>query len=405
MELIGDRIVIKERGMKTRFRGECPDVPLSEAISTEDLYGDEPVGERLHVTLRLWKRGIISENMLFYDDALSEAIASQMLEGAIGAAGHDGGQFPPIVAYWVGIYEDKDGVFWGKAYIPPGETRDTVRRMKGLNLGIETSILGSGEPISEDGVMRVSNFVLERMDVLLPNTAAVRMPRDMTITKESIQHEDKPMPDNIEITIDDVPKSIREQIVKEAKSAATAQRVNELEAEVASLQESVSAYGSIRAIFGNDVDSETLIESVAEMHRTLEALRSMFPEAQDIQVHISAMRDRYVEARQQAHESRVAQAIAQATDWKVSSDANRAALDAVRKQIAQSITVDADADDDAVVEAVNQTVETMKPILEAVKLGMAGPPAAVHSTPERKGSAVDDATLDDIYAKVGKKRS
>jgi len=228
----GQRVQVREF-KPHRFKGEIPDVPTYDLIDKELLYqGDS---DPFHVTLAVMRVGEVSDNGLLYDAELVERIEEQ-LAGSGGIRGHLGffnmDEYPVEEIHWVGHWRRDDGITWAKGYIPPGETREDVRRKKATGGSIGTSIFGWGE-LEEvaDDVYKLRNFELETLDLVPAKRAALKMGAwsGFKITKETEKQEE--IMAEQELTMADIPEALREQIVREATINAD-ERVAKLQAEL-----------------------------------------------------------------------------------------------------------------------------------------------------------------------------
>lgn len=162
------------------FRGPIPEVSTYETVDVALLeQGDD---DPMYVTLAVMKVDEVSDNGLLYDEALVASVERQ-LEGSGGIRGHlsfmNEFDYPVEAVHWVGHLRDDDGVTWAKGYIPPGETREDVRRKKATNGRIGTSIYGYAAELIEDedrdGVYRLEDFDLITLDLTPGKRASLKM--------------------------------------------------------------------------------------------------------------------------------------------------------------------------------------------------------------------------------------
>lgn len=163
----------------SEFKGGYPDVPTAAGVDVDALTaGDE---DPFFVTLPVAELDVTSANKIYFDADLVKAIERQISEKRpVGLMGHIPADerataFPIPVIHWVGAARQGKTV-WGKGYIPPGEVREFVRRLKSTGAKIATSIYGIGDHTwdSARGAWSLSNFVLESIDLAPPERASVQ---------------------------------------------------------------------------------------------------------------------------------------------------------------------------------------------------------------------------------------
>lgn len=154
------------------FKGKFPNVPISPKVNLDELTAGDK--EPFFVTLPIAQVNTVSNNRRFYgEDVVNafERIVNEELPGALmghlppDEANH---AFPTEAAYWVGA--KRLGEFlWGKAYVPPGEARERIRRYKALGKKLATSIdatlkgtwdstLGAMRMLAEDAKLHSIDF-------------------------------------------------------------------------------------------------------------------------------------------------------------------------------------------------------------------------------------------------------
>lgn len=132
-----------------------------------------------YVVLPIAESGRVSGNSLAYDGALVSTIAEQ-LSGLGGIRGHipddqRSTYFPVEDVDWIG-HKLVGETLYAKGYIPPGETRDYVRRLKARNGKLSTSIYGEGVLMEQkDGTRRLSSLNLEAVDLAPAARAALKI--------------------------------------------------------------------------------------------------------------------------------------------------------------------------------------------------------------------------------------
>ena len=182
-----------------QFRGERPQVDVDPSVDKQMLFGDEE--NPFFIELPISKIGAVSRDGLVHDEALLTSIERQLV-GAEGIRGHlrddeRGSAFPIPSVFWVGKKRVGDTLY-GKGYVPPGETRDDVRRRKAVNGTQPVSIYGRGHKIQMDnGQYRLAPFVLEQVDLAPSSRAALdlgafEITRQMAPASEPGQEQEEP---------------------------------------------------------------------------------------------------------------------------------------------------------------------------------------------------------------------
>ena len=176
-----------------RFKGDFPVVPTYPHVDVPMLEeGDE---KPCYVTLPIAEIGRIADSGLEYDEELVTTIAEQMQDGSGGIRGHLKDEelptaFPLDAVHWVGhVMEGK--TLWAKGYIPPGESRDDIRRKIARGGTIGPSLFGAavremssrkpGRP-----TWRAKNFKLDQVDLAPANRASLRNMHGAVLTREMI---------------------------------------------------------------------------------------------------------------------------------------------------------------------------------------------------------------------------
>jgi hypothetical protein len=231
------------------FRGDFPDVPISPQVDLESLTnGDE---KPFFVTLPVARIGEVSANGLLYDEELVTEIEGQMI-GKGGIMGHikpeeRDSKFPIEDVDWVGTTREA-GTTWGKAYVPPGQTREFIRRLMARGGQLATSIYGpyaKREPLS-DGRFRLRGLKLESLDLAPADRAALNLGGKFAVTAQMTEgfSEDIEMEKEqliAELTVKDVPQALRDQIIQEFSQA------NDQQKSIAELQSQIEAKDTVIA--------------------------------------------------------------------------------------------------------------------------------------------------------------
>lgn len=263
------------------FRGDFPAVETDSRVDIDALTaGDE---DPFFVILPVARVGEVSANGLLYDEALVETIQEQMV-GRGGLMGHIRDDerdtaFPIEDADWVGVQRE-NGTLWGKAYIPPGEVREYIRRLKARRGKLATSIYGpyAEREEGDGGSWRALGFELEQLDLAPADRAALNLGGRFAVTAQMTNEtdDDRDESEDIqmnkeellkELTVADLPNTLREQVIIDYEAEAENEgRIAELKGERDELLERVSELESKldkmkRAKFEAEVDrvvSETV---------------------------------------------------------------------------------------------------------------------------------------------------
>lgn len=221
------------------FQGRFPEVPIDPKVNLEALTAGDT--DPFFVTLPVAQLNRVSGNGLIYDERLVQAIEAQIV-GKGGIMGHlkiedRDSAFPVEDVDWVGIKREGDTT-WGKAYVPPGEAREFIRRVKARGGQLATSIYGphGGREVLPDGSWKAKNFRLESLDLAPADRAALKMGGqfDITAQMETEHSEDKTMDEKTkiiaELKVEDLPEALRNQVIKGWQTEqGEADRVAELE--------------------------------------------------------------------------------------------------------------------------------------------------------------------------------
>lgn len=324
------------------FKGNFPEVATYDHVDTAMLYeGDE---KPFHITLPIAEVGRRSTNDILYDEELVTEIAAQ-LPGLGGGRGHvpegqEDSAYPLDAVDWVG-HKLENGVLWAKGYVPPGQDREDIRRKKARGGNIGTSIYGHAvkEMDGKQRGYRLRKLDLEKVDLAPHKRASLKHMRGFEITREMETEGYMPVEIN---SVADVPESIREQIIRDAKVRVDASRVSELETEngklkteVAEMRQYATIVGEIRQTLGKDTD---VIAAFTEYHNQIGKIAEMLGVPYtNISVRVEEMHEQIAEMKKREFGALVDTTIAEFTDWEVRSDEAKKQLEAFRKTIRRSV--------------------------------------------------------------------
>lgn len=337
------------------FRGSFPQIAPAESVQLDALTkGDD---DPFYVTLPVAVVGATSNNGLHYDEALVAAIQEQMV-GRGGLMGHLETEerdtaFPIEAADWIGAIRQGE-TLWGKAYIPPGEAREYIRRLKARGGQLATSIYGPYAERTEasDGSWKAEGFQLESLDLAPADRAALKLGGEFGITaqmSQSNEEVDKVTKEEIlaQLQLGDIPPALVEKIVADYKAGA---------------------------------DTET---QITELTASRDAEKKLVKELQDrITAHDGAQFDAALDKQ-----------IAETVDWKVEGEdaKKRVALvcATLRSQVLSEMADDRDA---SRIEEMVKTAwksEDVQLLAETVKAALGGPRAIVGSRQRDSGKLED----------------
>lgn len=351
-------------------------IPIYESVDMPGLTAGD--NDPFFLTLDVMKVGETSLNGLVYDEAFVSLVEQQLAgKGAILGHTNEGDAAYPIeVADWVG-HMRVDGRTWAKAYIPPGNEREFIRRILRRGGELRTSLQGMGIQVANaDGSFRLTEFELDRLDFVPATQAALRRATSgRPIATRETQTQGKPMTEKT-MTIADVPADVREAILREARLQADASRVSELEQQIATLTQA----------------RETAQARVSELEQQIAAQTSRITELE--QAH-SAAQARIADFERVAFERDIESTIAALTEgWNIRSEAGKAKLAALHKQVRRALMEALNGNRDA--QAIRETAtrlwaDEFQGIAESLRDALAGPAAAVGAPTSSAQSLSDDA--------------
>lgn len=338
------------------FRGNFPDVPVATGVNLDELRNAD--NDPFFVTLPIIPEiGAVSKSGLLYDEALAERVVEQINRKRPGGRlGHlkpeeRSTAYPIPEGIWVGAMRHGNGV-WAKSYIPPGPTRDHMRRVKAVGGQISTSIYGTGsyEQV-KPGVRRTPDFELETVDFAPPERAALGHGATPIVTAEMNQNgEQEADMDRDELIAElrpgDIPDRLRQAIIEQHEQDTGQQR------RIAELEQNIS-------------DRDTLI----------------------------------AELQQQAQERQVAEfhaqvdtQIAELTNWETKTDEQKNKLEALRRMLRSTVLAELGEENDAdkLKTTLQEIWEANKALAETVRDALAGPAAMVSGKVRDRASRLED---------------
>ncbi len=339
-----------------RLKGAFPDVATYTDVDLSLLTDGDATP--FFITLAIAEIGRVSENGLLYDRELVYSIAEQ-LAGLGGIRGHipegeEVSAFPVDAVDWVGHSIDGSGRLWAKAYVPPGETREQLRRLKARGGRLGTSIYGFGERQMLDatnGTWKLNRFELHSVDLAPAQRASLKLGGSFQITAE-MQQEEKQMTETA-IRLSDVPLDVRQQIIEQAQMEAEMVRVAELREALTASHNRISELET--TLHNRDAQ-------IAELEQLATTRAGQIRELQEAQF-----------------TAELEQRIAALTDWQVGDDAARSKLQKVRTLLRQTTLAELQGkrESGALESALMTAFEEQRLILETVRDALSGPSVAL----------------------------
>lgn len=216
----------------SELRGAHPTIALPANMVAE-------LGEdAMFVTLPIGRVGARSRNGRTYTreavQAIVDAVNKNKPEGRWGHLRDEDRpyEYAPPAMRWLAAMIDGEGVAWAKGIPVTAEAREHFRLAKIAGSRVGTSVYGFGR-MDGDNVVA---FELESIDLAAPDRVGIpETAAEPIITKET---EDNTMPDQIHL--EDVPESIKKQILEQYDAQQSGARLTEMEAENKTLKEQVS---------------------------------------------------------------------------------------------------------------------------------------------------------------------
>lgn len=216
------------------------------------------------------------------------------------------------------------------------------------------------------------------------------------------------MSDKPEITLNDVPEAIREQIVAEGKLKLDAGRVTELEQKLAAAEQQVTEMrqqteivGEIRALIGGD-NTVDLLGVIRQMQGTLSGLaNTLGVDAALVETRVSELYVSAQEMRQTEFTRRVSDAVAEFTNWPTRTPEQAKKVTQLRQTMQRMLEAQVKVGDDA--ETIKQRAQTvwdeeLSEIGAAVRQALVGPAAIVGG--KSSGRYEDDQWVQDTKNKL-----
>lgn len=336
-------VVSESTGVETSLRKGFPAIPTPEDIDFSDI--EKPT----FVTVAIAELDRKSNNGIHYDDDLLNAIERQVNDKRVGGIfGHvpkdqRAHAYPNPDAFWVGAKREGN-ILWGKAWIRNPEAARRVHDQKRVGGRLGTSIWGDAvHEQQQDGSVRLRNFVLESLDFAsverqsLSKDGAFVLTHEMTT--ETTQPEEVPVDKTqviefisklnatevAEMLTEDQRKTVAE-IAAPAQAAAPVAELTQARSEVAELKTMVSA-------------QQLMIDRMLGDQRSVN----------------------------------IAKAVAESTDWHVTTDQGKEALGSMRTNLTALAEMELAKDSTLTVDAaVEKAVERVKPVMEMTKNALSG---------------------------------
>lgn len=334
--------------LAAEFRGNYPAIETDTRVDYDTLVSKDT--DPFFITLPVARVGEVSANGLSYDEELVKAIQEQII-GKGGIMGHikdedRNSAFPIEDVDWIGVAR-QENTLWGKAYVPPGEAREYIRRLKARGGQLATSIYGAydeREALNDDS-HRLRGFRLESLDLAPADRAALRLGGQFAITAQMENTEDD-MPTKAEIiaelTDKDVPQNLRNSIIKE---------------------------------WQKEHDEEKVVADLTK-------------ERDDAQTLVKELQEQIGKYKTAEFDASLDKTIAEHIDWNVKGDEAQKKVDALKGMYRSRILSELkeERDPEKVKKAADEVWEEMKPLAETIRDALAGPAAIVSG---RNGGGVN----------------
>lgn len=372
----GERIIIRET-RNHALRGEYPTIVNYDDVDMEMLTkGDD---DPFFVVLPIAEAARTSRNNLYYDEELLESIATQ-LRGKGGVRGHIpieeiGTSFPVDDVHWVG-HAREGSKLWAKGYIPPGQTRDDIRRRKARNGGLSTSIYGNAVAKKEvDGTRRVLEFELQQVDLAPPQRAALPVTGGFTIVHEMAQGEEPMSEQDIRTQVREMsPEMLFETLSETVKESIALDYVKRSGKKLVDADVATGDAERVRITELETSNSKLLRENKAQAEVIAEYQKVAFNSALDV-------------------------AVNESLNWNTPDETSKTRLGALRKQLRGLVVVEMGSSSD-IAQARVKIAEIMerddfRPLVEMTRDVLSGGTAIVG------GKADKEINPDAILAAIG----
>lgn len=350
-------------------------IPFFEGINLEELIEDDP--KPFFITLDILYVEAESRNGLVYDEELVGSIIRQ-LPGKGAKFGHSeffGNGTPKDDADWVGL-KRIGNIVYAKLYVPEGDARTQLARMKRRKGKIRTSFEGYGARVpildaegNDTGTFRLKDFELGAIDLVRDVDAALAdyQSGEPIFTSETDQKKTKENPMSI-TTIAEIPQTLRDQLrqqwMQEAQVQENASRITTLEASL----ESANA------------ERETSQARVAELEAQTQQQQARISEleqqAAQTQAQLTEAQTRLAQYEQSAFEQMLSSTVGSFTaNWNVRGDDNKKRLEAMNKQFLRAVKegIGSERDETKVKETAQSVWDAeFKLIAEGLRDSMSG---------------------------------
>lgn len=404
---MGESVRIQELREHT-MEGQPPDgsatwrefgekIPLYPIVNRDMLYKDDP--DPFHVVLDVLETGAISDNGLEYTTELVNTIETQ-LPGSGGIRGHipaeaEGFAFPVDDVDWIG-HTHIGTKTYAKAYIPPGTTREFVRRLIARGGKLRTSIRGEGIQETVDPQKRqwrVREFRLDGLDLAPAGRAALRKYQSgRIIATREMSDEEGDMPDPV--TLADVPQAVREQILQEA---GVKTRLTEMESTLTAVTKALEKvpgekltdkvaelvqYQRIVAEISANIDpKQDVVQVFSEYQNSISKLAEMLGVPYtNITLRVEQMHEQIAEMKRKEFDGVVNTKVAEMTPWKAPNEKAQEKVDALRRNFKRTVLAELNGATEATkVAEIAQKVwdADFKLLAEMLVRELGGPPAIV----------------------------
>ena len=214
-------------------------------------------------------------------------------------------------------------------------------------------------------------------------------------------------------SVSDVPETIREQIIRDAKVRADASRVSELEtqnqqltSQIAEMRQYATVIGEIRGVLGPDADvSKVVAEYHTQMTKLSETLGVTYT---NVGVRVEEMHEQIKEMKQKDFTRGISDKVVEFTNWPVVKEDDKKRLAQIRASFQKRLESEAAGDATKIAEiATTVWTNEFQLVGEMFVTTLGGPAAVVGGKTPANNSPVDtlksEAGVSAVLEKFGRK--
>ncbi len=300
--------ILRDTLVVCEFKGSYPTIPTFSDVDIAALTAGD--SEPKFLNLPIGKDETTSENGNYYSAEFVRWLERWVYDKRpTGNQGHIPSEeiatsFPLPALYWIGTKRVGE-YLWGKAYVPPGETRSMVARVQAAKGKLATSIFGAAgeggiEWDSKNGrrTIKPEKFNLMHIDLAPPDRAGVPdlavVPKLTSEIKVQEMSDQQPVVSRVQVITEMkpedaqfIPQAVRESLIASSQPA-------EALAEMAKVLgvESTKALDTVRELVAYRQKAEA--ERVAGLVVT-EVAKVVMPDAKQVTPRVAAIRNQVAE--------------------------------------------------------------------------------------------------------------